>query len=172
MITWLLVASLFAQVTDTLARYDWHPALAASVTPAPHTPAGKPRPWILPSPVEGSWFEQTPPQPTALQNDSLLWDYRDLDAHFGGIALFLICLDGQPTVDCARVAYGPIPDPPTDTYRTYSWRFPRLTPGAHRATIQACTAEANACSPGLVVTFAFVPTLLDPVNGRIGKGGL
>lgn len=106
----------------------------------------------------------------AAQVDTLTWDYDVVDQVSGPVTLFLVCLDGQPTSACARVpeSSGTLLAPGT---RTYSWRLPALTPGAHTAQVQACTADAADCSPGVSLAFTLKVVLRDPRNLRMTKAG-
>lgn len=109
--------------------------------------------------------------PVATQvTDTLSWDLAVVDQIAGPVSLFLVCLDGQPTTACARVAEASgVTTAPG--MRSYTWKLPALTPGAHTAVVQSCTDEAARCSPGAPLAFTFEPVLANPVNLRLTKSG-
>jgi hypothetical protein len=95
---------------------------------------------------------QLPPQPKAV-----VWAYTDADVTAADVALFLVCLDGQPTSACARVpvtAGVSVPEVPGE--KGYTWELPALKTGTHTVAVQACTADAVVCSSGVSVSFALV----------------
>ena len=115
-----------------------------------------------------AWAQQTPP--TATVDDSLAWDYADADAAAVPVAVFLVCLDAQPTAACARVpATGGVAA--AAGVKTYKWKFPAMTPGTHTAVVQACTANAAECSGGAPFAFVMRITIPNPTNLRTAKSG-
>lgn len=110
---------------------------------------------------------QAPPVATA--SNALAWDYADTDASTGAVAEFLICVDGQPTAACAVVALASGTASATAGAHTFAWKLPALTPGAHSASVQACTAGAASCSDGATLAFTYQVVLGNPVNLRLVK---
>ena len=107
-------------------------------------------------------------QTTAAQNDALAWDYADADAQAGAVTQFLVCLDGQATAQCATVPYA---GGTGTTLKTFTWKLPAMTPGAHIAAVQACTAGASQCSSGVTLAFVFQVVLKNPQGLRLTKAG-
>ena len=100
------------------------------------------------------------------------WYYDDADLAVGPIALFLVCLDQQPTAACVRVAAttGGVPDAIVTTRKWWRWPLPPLLAGSHTVAVQACTADAAACSSGVTLAFRF-GVLADVGGARVVGGG-
>lgn len=107
-------------------------------------------------------------QVTATNADSIAWDYAQTDIDAGTVAQFLVCLDGQPTAACATV---PVSAGTAAPLRTYTWKLPALTPGAHRVAVQACTAGCNQSSSGVLLQFTVQVVLANPAGLRLVKAG-
>ena len=107
-------------------------------------------------------------QLTATNADSIAWDYLQADITTDSVAQFLVCLDGQPTAACAAV---PVASGTVGDTRTYTWKLPALTPGAHRVQVQACTTGCNQSSVGATLAFTVQVVLKNPAGLRLVKGG-
>lgn len=107
--------------------------------------------------------------PTATTGASVRWDYDDADLAVGPVAIFMVCLDAQPTPACTQVAASTGVASATAGTTTYSWKLPPLLAGAHTVAIQACTAAGAACSNGATLRFTF-QAIADPKNLRLGGG--
>lgn len=108
-------------------------------------------------------------QPTAVPNSVITWFYEDADVALGPIDLFLVCLDGQPTTACARVPVTSGVAGSVAGQKNYTWKLPPLLAGPHTVAVQACTANAAACSAGASLSFTF-QVLRDVKGLRLGGG--
>jgi hypothetical protein len=109
---------------------------------------------------------------TATAGASIEWFYDDVDLPVGPVAVFVVCLDQQPTSACARVdAVNGAPDAVVAGRKWWRWKLPPLLEGPHVVVIQACTAGAAACSSGASVKFTFA-AIRDVGGARlVGSGG-
>lgn len=117
--------------------------------------------------------EQTTTPPPATAGASIEWFYDAADLAVGPIALFLVCLDAQPTATCARVeatTTGSVPDPAIAGRRWWRSKLPPLLAGAHTVVVQACTEGAAECSGGASLKFTF-QAITDPGGLRLVGGG-
>ncbi len=115
---------------------------------------------------------QATPPPTATSGARVEWYYDDADQAIGPITVFVVCLDTQPTAACARVdaTTGGVPDPTVAGRKWWRWTLPPLLAGAHTVAVQACTADAAACSMGAVLAFRF-QAIADVRGLRLVGGG-
>lgn len=118
--------------------------------------------WLVPP-----LLAQTPP--VAIPNSALAWDYDDADLAVGPVTLFLVCLDGQPTANCAQVPISVGVAGTVAGQKVYTWKLPPLLAGPHVVSVQACTAAAAACSNGASLKFTF-QVITDPKNLRLSGG--
>lgn len=102
--------------------------------------------------------------------DSVQWDYDDADVVAGAVALFLVCVDGQPTANCVQVPVtSGVPQTATPTTKTFTWSLPALTPGKHTIAVQACSAIAANCSSGVSIVVQVNVVIVNPKNLRLVK---
>ena len=118
-----------------------------------------------------TFWALTPQLPVARANDALSWDYLVADQAAGSVTMFLVCLDGQPTMACTAVQETTGVASTTTGTKTYVWKLPALTVGPHSVAVQACTTGGASCSSGATFQFAVQVVIQNPTNIKLTRVG-